>query len=181
MFEYSEEDGGKLLKLARETIEHEFDSSKKLEKLDGKQFKQTRGVFVTLTENQELRGCIGLPYPTKSIYDAVIEAAKSAAFFDPRFPQVTREELSRIKIEISILTVPQEASVKDIRVGEDGLICNYLGYSGLLLPQVASEYKWSKLQFLENLCRKAGLPKDAWTKKEFKLFKFQAQIFSEKI
>ncbi|MBU3912707.1 MAG: AmmeMemoRadiSam system protein A [Nanoarchaeota archaeon] len=177
--EYSEDDGKKLLQLARESIEERF-SGREPEKLEGKQFKQARGVFVTLTENGELRGCIGLPYPSKSIFEAVAEAAKSAGFSDPRFPKLTQEELKRVKIEISILTMPQETSVKDIKTGRDGLICSYMGYSGLLLPQVALEYNWSKLQFLENLCRKAGLPKDAWQKSGFKLMSFQAEIFCEK-
>lgn len=180
MLEYSGEDGAKLLKLARDSIEHEFDSGKKIDLPEGKQFKQTRGIFVTLTKNGELRGCIGLPYPTKAVKDAVVEAAKSAAFSDPRFAPLTRDELARIKIEISILTMPQESEVKNIKVGEDGLICQYMGYSGLLLPQVAKEYSWSKLQYLENLCRKAGLPNSAWQQKGFKLWKFQAEIFTEK-
>ena len=178
--EYSEDDGAKLLKLARETVLKEFDSEIKSDKLVGKQFLQARGVFVTLTINSELRGCIGLPYPTKALGKAVVEAARSAAFSDPRFLPLTKEELGKVKIEISILTMPQEASVKDIHVGVDGLICDYIGYKGLLLPQVASEYKWSKIQFLEALCRKAGLPNDAWQKANFKLYKFQAQIFSER-
>lgn len=178
--EYTKEDGEKLLNLARESIKQEFDSKIKLENLKEKQFRQARGVFVTLTENNELRGCIGLPYPTKALKDAVVEAAKSAAFSDPRFSSLSEQELGKVRIEISILTTPQETSVKDIRVGEDGLICKFLGYSGLLLPQVAQEYKWSKLQFLEQLCRKAGLPNNSWQDKNFKLMKFQAEIFSEK-
>ncbi len=180
MFEYTKDDGEKLLKLARESIKQEFNREIKLEILKEKQFRQARGVFVTLTENSELRGCIGLPYPSKALKDAVIEAAKSAGFSDPRFSPLTEQELGKVKIEISILTMPQETSVKDIKVGEDGLICSYLGFSGLLLPQVAVEYKWSKLQFLENLCRKANLPNSAWQDKKFKLWKFQAEIFSEK-
>ena len=180
-WEYSEDDGKRLLKLARQAIENEFDSNKKIEKLKEKQFLQARGVFVTITENSELRGCIGLPYPTKALGEAVIDAAKSAGFSDPRFSPLSSDELEKIKLEISILTMPEEVKeIKEIKVGEDGLICNYIGYSGLLLPQVAVEYKWSKLQFLEALCRKSGLPKDAWQKKDFKLFKFQAQIFSER-
>ncbi|MFH1711022.1 MAG: AmmeMemoRadiSam system protein A [Nanoarchaeota archaeon] len=177
--EYSKDDGEKLLKLAREVIEHEFDN-REIEKLEGKQFLQARGVFVTITKDSELRGCIGLPYPNKALGEAVIDAAGSAGFSDPRFPPLNLEELEKIKLEISILTMPEEVKeIKEIKVGEDGLICNYVGYSGLLLPQVATEYKMSRLQFLEALCGKAGLPKDAWQKENFKLFKFQAQIFSE--
>ena len=186
--EYTEEDGKKLIRLARESIEEEFDKNRKVgnersnanaTQLDGKQFLQARGVFVTLTEKEELRGCIGLPYPVKSVKDAVLEAAKSAAFSDPRFPPLDEHEFGKIKIEISILTMPQETDVKNIEIGKDGLICNYLGYSGLLLPQVALEFKMDRIKFLEALCNKAGLPRDAWQDKKFKLWKFQCQIFSE--
>lgn len=177
--EYTDEDGASLLKLARESIRSKFDSENKIEKLSAKQFLQARGVFVTLTRDRELRGCIGIPYPIKSVYDAVVESARSAAFSDPRFPPVREEELEKVKIEISILTMPQETSSKEVEVGKDGLICNYLGYSGLLLPQVATENKMNKIQFLEALCNKAGLPRNSWQDKKFKLWKFQAQVFSE--
>jgi len=176
--EYSKEDGIKLLKLARESIEENF-SGKKPEKLEGKQFKQARGVFVTLNKKNELRGCIGFPYPNYPIVEAVYQAAKQAAFSDPRFPQLKEEELKDIKIEISILTIPQECEVKDVKVGRDGLMCNYLGYQGLLLPQVATENKFDRIKFLECLCNKAGLPDNSWQNKNFKLFKFQCQIFKE--
>jgi len=177
--EYNKEDGKKLLKLARESIEEEF-TSKKPEIPKEKQFRQARGVFVTLHKNNKLRGCIGFPYPSLALNEAIYKAAKEAAFSDFRFLPLKQEELKDIKIEISVLTLPQECSVKDIKVGEDGLICNYLGYSGLLLPQVASEYKMNRIQFLECLCNKAGLPNNNWQNKNFKLKKFQCQIFSEK-
>jgi len=176
--EYIKEDGKKLLKLARESIEEEF-SGKKPEMPEEKQFKQARGVFVTLTSKGKLRGCVGFPYPNFSVSEAVYKAAKSAAFSDYRFPKLEKEELKDIKIEISILTLPQECSVKDIKIGKDGLICNYLGYQGLLLPQVATEYKFSRIEFLECLCNKAGLPNNTWQNKNFKLWKFSCQIFKE--
>ena len=88
---YSEDDGKKLLKLARDIISRVFDKDIELEKLEGKQFMQARGVFVTLHKNSELRGCIGLPYPTKALKDAVVEASESAAFSDPRFPSLEKE------------------------------------------------------------------------------------------
>lgn len=176
--EYSKEDGEKLIKLARESIEEEF-SRKKPDMPEGKQFRQARGVFVTLTKNKRLRGCIGYPYPTLPVSQAVIQAAKSSAFSDPRFPALKQEELKDIKIEISILTIPQECKPNEVQVGKDGLMCNYLGYSGLLLPQVATEYKMSRIEFLEALCSKAGLPNNNWQNKNFKLWKFQCQIFKE--
>lgn len=176
--EYNKEDGARLLKLARESIEEEF-TQKKPELPEGKKFRQARGVFVTLTKNNELRGCIGFPYPIKSIGEAVYLAAKEAAFSDPRFLQLQKSELDKIKIEISILTQPVETKPEEIKIGRDGLMCSYVGYSGLLLPQVATENKMSKLEFLEAICQKAGLPRDSWQKKGLKLFRFQAQIFSE--
>jgi len=177
---YSAEDGERLLKLARESIMEDLDGEKpKIP--DEKQFRQARGVFVTLTEKGELRGCIGFPYPTLPVAEAVYEAAKRAAFSDTRFSPVEKEDLEKIKIEISILTQPEEVKkVDEIKVGEDGLIGEYLGYSGLLLPQVAVEYKMSRIDFLEAICDKAGLSRNSWQNKNFKLKKFQVQIFSEK-
>ena len=176
--EYSKEDGKLLLKLARESVQEEFSKVKPSFPKE-KQFKQARGVFVTLKKQGELRGCIGFPMPSQPISEAIYQAAKSAAFQDPRFPPVEESELGEIKIEISILTLPQKTEIKDIKIGEDGLMCNYHGYSGLLLPQVASENNLSKVKFLECLCNKASLPKDAWSKEGFNLERFQAQIFSE--
>jgi len=176
--EYSQEDGKKLLKLARESIEEEF-TKKKPEFPKEKQFMQARGCFVTLHKNGNLRGCIGYPYPSLPLVEAIYKAAKQSAFSDFRFPRLTKEELKDIKIEISILTSPQPCEIKDIRIGKDGLICNYFGYSALLLPQVAVENKMSKIDFLECLCEKAGLPKNSWQDKNFKLSRFQCQIFSE--
>lgn len=177
--EYTKQDSQKLLKLARQSIEEQFTKTKP-ESLEGKQFKQARGIFVTLYEKHKLRGCMGFPYPEKSISEAVIEASKLAAFCDTRFLPIEKDELKDIKIELSILTTPELIKdIKDIKIGKDGLICNYLGYSGLLLPQVATEHKLDKIQFLEALCDKAGLPKDTWQNKSFKLYKFQCQIFKE--
>lgn len=178
---YTENDGKKLLKLARESIEEEFTkkNTNSFEKRIKNKFQEKRGVFVTLHKNKQLRGCIGYPYPVLPLFDAVIKAAKSAAFSDFRFSPVQADELKDIEIEISILTAPQECECKDVKVGKDGLICNYLGYQGLLLPQVATENNFSREQFLECLCMKAGLEKGKWRDKDFKLQKFQCQIFSE--
>jgi len=176
--EYAKEDGEKLLKLARESIEEEFTKIKP-EIPEGKQFRQLRGVFATLTEKGKLRGCIGFTLPIKSVSEAVYLAAKEAAFSDPRFLPLQKSELDKIKIEISILTTPQETRPDKIKVGRDGLIANYVGYSGLLLPQVAVEWKMSRLDFLEAVCQKANLPKDSWQKPGFSLKSFQCQIFSE--
>lgn len=175
---YTEEDGKRLIKLARQAIEEDF-SGKKPEIPGEKQFRQLRGVFVTLTKNKELRGCIGFPEAIMPLNEATIKAAKSAAFSDPRFSQLQENELKDIKIEISILTPKSKCKPSEVKIGEDGLICNYVGLSGLLLPQVAVEHKMSRLEFLECVCQKAGLPGDTWQKPSFQLWKFQAQIFHE--
>lgn len=176
--EYSKDDEKELLKLARESIKEQFNNKKPLIPKN-KKFQEKRGVFVTLNKSGNLRGCIGFPYPILPINEAVNQVAKQSAFHDHRFPQLSEEELNKIKIEISILTLPEECKSDDIEIGKDGLICNYSGYSGLLLPQVATEYKMNKTEFLDCLCNKVGLPKDTWKQKGFKLYKFQAQIFKE--
>jgi hypothetical protein len=165
-----------LLALARKSIEASFTNEKVT--LPGK-FKEKRGVFVTLTENEELRGCIGFPYPTLPLEEAIVEAAKSSAFCDHRFPCINQKELAKIRIEISILTKPKPAKPEEVKIGKDGIICEYKGSSGLLLPQVALEWKMSREEFLDALCEKAFLPKGTWKEKDFKLWKFQAQIFHE--
>jgi len=113
--------------------------------------------------------------------EAIVLAAKSAAFSDPRFAPLTEKEFVELKVEISVLSLPEkiEAKLENIKIGKDGLMCEYEGFGGLLLPQVATEYKWNSEQFLRALCQKAGLSLDSWQKKDFKLWKFQAKIVNE--
>ena len=128
---------------------------------------------------------MGLPYPIMSLIDAVIDTAQSACE-DPRFERLREEELNRIKIEISVLTEPKLIKIEkpgqyleEIRTGKDGLIIQCGPYSGLLLPQVAEEYKWGVDEFLDNLCLKAGLLPKEWKNPEARIYKFQAQVFGE--
>jgi len=182
MSTYTKEDGKKLLRLARESIEEEFSGKKPeiLEKLKEKKFQEKRGVFVTLKKKGELRGCIGFPYPSIPLAEAIQQAAKSSAYSDPRFFPLQKSELKDIEIEISILTLPKKCKPEEIEIGKDGLMCEYNRRSGLLLPQVAVEWRMSREEFLEALCEKAGLSSEAWKKPGFRLYKFQAEIFSEK-
>lgn len=178
--------GLKLLKLARKAIASHFSKKEFDFEQEKKEFKEPRGVFVTLNKEGKLRGCIGFPYPVKPLAEAVVEAAKAAAFQDPRFKPLEEREMDKINIEISVLTLPQEIRqkgfdiLKEIKIGQDGLIIQFSGFSGLLLPQVALEYKLNALQFLEATCNKAGLPPSVWLNPNCRIFKFQAQIFSEK-
>jgi len=170
---YSLDDGKKLIQLARDSIKNKESSIK--------DFEEKRGVFVTLYSypKKELRGCIGFPEPVKELKEAVKDAAKSAAFRDSRFNSISENE--EFVIEISILTEPKLVEdLKNIKIGEDGLIVDFQGQRGLLLPQVFVEWKVNIEQALEMTCEKAGLEKDCYKEKNCKFYKFQAQIFAEK-
>ena len=138
-------------------------------------------LFVTLTKNGELRGCIGHVEAIMPIYEGVAENTFNAAFRDPRFPPVLASEVPDIKIEISINT-PQHLckDVKKIVIGRDGLVIENGWNRGLLLPQVPVEWKWNLDEYLKHICLKAGLPPDAWKDKETKLWTFSSQVFHEK-
>ncbi|MFN4133876.1 MAG: TIGR00296 family protein, partial [Candidatus Hadarchaeales archaeon] len=179
-------DEGKLLvKFARETIEkYVVEGSKpKLPEVRG-ELRKPRGVFVTLTKDDDLRGCIGFPFPTLPLIEATAEAAISSATKDPRFPPVTSEELREIVVEVSVLTEPELIKVKSpaeypkhVEIGKDGLIVEWRGFSGLLLPQVAVEWGWDAEEFLSNACVKAGLPPDCWLERDVKIKKNHCSNF----
>lgn len=189
MASISLEEGNYLVHLARSAIEGYFASGKKIS-LDraGGALKELRGVFVTLETypSHELRGCIGYPLPMKGLGASVVDCALSAAFDDPRFPPLEKQELPRCTVEVSVLTVPEEIKVKSpseypkkIKVGRDGLIIHYGYASGLLLPQVPIEWNWDETEFLSHLCEKAGLPKNMWQSPSVGISRFEAQVFTE--
>jgi|TARA_B100001971_G_scaffold193767_1_gene199167 uncharacterized protein (TIGR00296 family) len=182
------EQGKKLVKLARDSIVSNFSNKKPAISNELKEeFSVKMGVFVTINKGSELRGCIGFPEPTYVLYDAVINGARSAAFSDPRFPPLGKEEVDVITVEVSVLSVPRLIEVRNpedlpkmIQVGQDGLIIRGTFNSGLLLPQVAVEYKWDAKTFLEQTCVKAGLPEGTWMDfNSCRVYKFQGQVFSE--
>ncbi len=186
MAKLSQKQGKELIKLARKSIKYFLASGQIMKEISPEEFSEKQGVFVTLHNKKgELRGCVGFPYPILPLWNAVIEAGVSAGFNDSRFNQLTLKELEEIKIEISVLSVPEEITEKKelipekIETGKDGLIVKINNQSGLLLPQVAEEMKWNSEIFLEQTCVKAGLNKENWKEKECKIFKFQAQIFNE--
>lgn len=138
------------------------------------------GVFVTLHIDGNLRGCIGYIEGVDSLYKSVMTMAQSAAFRDPRFPPVSKAEVEKLDIEISVLSpTKQIGTVEEIEVGKHGLIIQQGSNRGLLLPQVATDWGWEKVEFLEQTCRKAGLPTNAWQDPQTKIFIFSAEIFSE--
>lgn len=141
---------------------------------------EKRGAFVTLEKDGSLRGCIGFVEAYKPLVETVSEMAASAATQDPRFPEVSADEVESIDIEISVLSPFRIISKPDeISVGKDGLLIKKGFNSGLLLPQVASRYKWDSITFLEQTCIKAGLESDEW-KEDSEIYAFTAEIFSEK-
>jgi uncharacterized protein (TIGR00296 family) len=187
----SPEEGRLAVALAREALECHVDGRKMPAKnLGSGRFSEARGVFVTLNttapSGNNLRGCIGFPYPVKRLGDAIREAAVAAASEDPRFPPVGREELGSIIVEVSVLTPPRDLDVprqempSHVRIGQDGLMVSRSYASGLLLPQVASEFGMGQAEFLSQTCIKAGLPPDAWLDPTTRVQVFQAEIFAEK-
>jgi len=186
----SKEDGRILIKAAREAIMHfsEFgEVPSVLRGVDLDAYPEPRGVFVTLKKKGELCGCIGFPLPMFPLGQAVVKAAVAAAFDDYRFTPLKKEELKELDIELSILSVPERIDVSDpseylekIKIGRDGLIIEYMGHSGLLLPQVPEGQGWDVSEYLEGICMKAGVPPGSWSEGDAVLKSFQAQIFEEK-
>jgi len=192
-FELTLQEGEFLLKLARRAVEEYLKTGKIIKMPDdvSPKLKERCGVFVTINSirgrKRELRGCIGFPYPTTLLAQAVIESAVSSATQDPRFHPMSRGELDHVVFEVSVLTPPEPVETENprdycskIKVGRDGLIVERSYCKGLLLPQVPVEWRWDEEAFLCQCCIKAGLPPDSWLLKETKIYKFQAIIFEEK-
>jgi uncharacterized protein (TIGR00296 family) len=183
----SEEEGKRLLQLAREAVESVLKHSDlDVDSYCEQHFGENQGCFVTLHKDGELRGCIGFPEPIMPLYKAIVQAAQAAALQDPRFPPVDAEEFEKLDFEVSVLTKPQLVKVKNsqeylnkVNIGSDGLIIRGSGGSGLLLPQVATEYGWTAKEFLQHTCLKAGLSQDDWKDLRNEIYSFQAQIFKE--
>jgi len=147
-------------------------------KIDSPVLKENRGAFVTLNKKGQLRGCIGYLEGRGPLHKTVEEMAEAAAFRDPRFPSVKEKEIPDLEIEISVLTpLKRITDVLEIEVGKHGIYIKKGWSSGLLLPQVATEYGWDRQSFLEHTCNKAGLPSSAWKEKDTEIYIFSADIF----
>ena len=170
-----------LLRLARTTIEAEL-GARPTPNEPPPQGPLTvpRGAFVTLTNNRELRGCIGHVVGTEALWLSVRSNAVNAAFFDPRFPSLTEAELPSLTIEVSALTPLWKVSrPESIVIGRDGLIIERGPHRGLLLPQVAERYGWTPEEFLDQTCRKAGMQPGCWQDPDAIISAFSAEVFSE--
>jgi AmmeMemoRadiSam system protein B/AmmeMemoRadiSam system protein A len=177
----SADEQSKLLTIARESIaQHLRDGT--LAQLEVTEPNLTRksGAFVTLEMAGELRGCIGHILSEEPLYITVQQAAISAAMQDPRFPPLTEEELAEVTMEISVLSpLRRITDLQEIEVGTHGLFIVAEGRRGLLLPQVATEEGWSREEFLDAVCSKAGLPENAWRSGGTALYTFTAIVFGE--
>lgn len=176
---YTDEERQFLRDLARKAVEAGI-AGKRLEipTPPTPRLEEKRGVFVTLTQRGSLRGCIGLVTAKKRLFEAVAEMAQAAAFDDPRFNHITERELAELEYEISVLSpLVKVDDVNDIVVGRDGLMIKLDLHSGLLLPQVATEFGWDRTAFLEQTCLKAGLPKHTYQNPRAEIYKFTVDRF----
>lgn len=139
------------------------------------------GAFVTIKRLGELRGCLGTLQCRLGLAAEVARCAADAAAEDPRFSPVVPEELPEISIEVSVLG-PLEAidprATDAFTIGCHGLVVERAQHRGLLLPQVATEWGWTREQFLSQTCIKAGLPRDAW-QHDARVYRFAAEVFGE--
>lgn len=186
----TDEKGEVLLELARQTLEERLGLSSNVstgteKQLNDAAFEANRGTFITLKINNQLRGCIGNLSPDRPLAEGVRENALNAAFNDPRFPPLTREELESVQIEISLLTEPVKLEYKDaddllakLKPGVDGVIIQKGPHSSTFLPQVWEQLP-DKKAFLGNLCLKAGLPADEWQKGDLLVYIYHVQYFEE--
>lgn len=137
------------------------------------------GVFVTLHVRGQLQGCIGVTEPNESLGEAVVRCAVSAALEDPRFAPMKEQQLEEMSIEISLLSPLNPILPEAIEIGRHGLLVVNHAQRGLLLPKVATEHGLTREQFLEETCRKAGLPREAWKDTETRIFGFTCEVFSD--
>jgi AmmeMemoRadiSam system protein A len=202
--EFSSEERAQLIRLAHESIASALDHRQIALDPPTPHFAELRGAFTSLylrpdlpeedrskkdrskkdrpekdRREKELRGCVGYVLAACPVYRAVAETARAAAFEDNRFPPVTEVEAPHLQIELSILSRPQPIRAEEIEIGRHGLLITWQGRRGLLLPQVPVERGWDRTTFLEQTCRKALLPMDAW-QKGASVEAFTAEVFGDK-
>jgi AmmeMemoRadiSam system protein A len=176
--EFAQEERALLLRLAHESIESALAGRTLPLDPPSSHLAEPRAVFTTLRLRQELRGCVGYVFPVSPLYRGVAETARAAATEDSRFHPVSRDEAPRLEISISILSPVKPIEAEQVEVGRHGLVVSMAGHRGLLLPQVPVEHQWDRVTFLEQTCRKAGLPLDAW-KAGATLEGFTAEVFGD--
>jgi MEMO1 family protein len=171
-----------LLTLARKSVEYAVRTKKPYEPplSASESLNQERGAFVTLKKSGELRGCVGYTSAVKPLYITVRDTATLAAFRDTRFLPVSSSELPQLEYEISVLSpLRRVTDIREIKVGEHGLLMKNGTYQGLLLPQVPVEERWDRQRFLDETCAKAGMRAGCWEDEKTDIFMFTAVVFGE--
>jgi AmmeMemoRadiSam system protein A len=172
----------RLIALSRQTLESFVrGANDAAETVDDPCLLQSRyGAFVSLHRQDELRGCVGICFPTNPLYETVIDMTEAAASRDRRVAAVTSLELPEIRIDITVLSRPQPvADPLSLQVGKHGIYMESGGKHAVLLPQVATRYGWGLETFLSQTCTKADLPKDEWRRPNAKISSFIALIIEE--
>ena len=195
-FTITEDERKILLSQARESITSQLEGRKpswnikndnessNILKLDEGSFAVRCGAFVTLHKadgkTRNLRGCIGRMTANMPLLETVRVMAKEAAFGDPRFPPLKKEELPFIHIEISALSPMSLCpDPRQVKVGVHGLLLSARGRSGVLLPHVPVEQGWNLDEYLDYICVKAGLPAGSYESPDAQLYTFTAVVFAE--
>ena len=181
-FSLKEHDKSELLALARKAVETAVGKKHAYQPgpVASEELNQERGAFVTLTKSGALRGCVGYISAMQPLYMTVRDTAALAALRDPRFEPVSPSELPQLEYEISVLSpLRRVTNIQQIIVGQHGLLMKNGEYEGVLLPQVPVEQKWDRLEFLQQTCVKAKMPRDCWKDEDTDIFMFTAVVFSE--
>jgi AmmeMemoRadiSam system protein A len=177
--EFNAQERSVLLQLAHDSIGSALEHREISLEPPSPHLAEPRGVFTTICLRGQLRGCVGYVFPTTSLFRAVAETARAAAFEDTRFVPVTQEEVPALEVSLSVLSPLAAIKPECVEVGKHGLLVSQHGHRGLLLPQVPVEHGWDRRAFLEQACRKAGLATDAW-QHGAGLEAFTAEVFSDR-
>lgn len=178
MMSLSQNQKKQLMMLAKGAIEEKLFGKKTGAVQVSERLKEKGGAFVTIKKGAELRGCIGYIKGYLPLDETIRKMAVQAAFHDPRFDPIGKDEWKDAQVEISVLTPMKKIDdIEEIQVGDHGLYIEKGHYSGLLLPQVATERGWDRMTFLEHTCVKAGLPKDGWKADDARIYIFSAEVF----
>jgi AmmeMemoRadiSam system protein A len=177
--EFDPDERSVLLKLAHESILSAVEHREISLTPPSPHLSEPRGAFTTIYFQTVLRGCVGYVFPVAPLYRTVAETARAAAFEDTRFSPVTIEEASGLAVSLSVLSLLKTVTPEEVEIGLHGLVVSQSGRRGLLLPQVPVEHHWDRLTFIEQTCRKAGLPRDAW-QKGATLQAFTAEVFGDR-
>jgi uncharacterized protein len=177
--EFTPEERALLLKLAHESILSALERREISLTPPSPHLEEPRGAFTTIYFHGNLRGCVGYVFPVASLYRTVAETARAAAFEDTRFSPVSPQEAPELDVSLSILSPLRVILPEEVEIGRHGLVVSHGGRRGLLLPQVPVEHQWDRATFMEQTCRKAGLPLDAW-RQGATLEAFTAEVFGDR-